>query len=97
MKFTNWKATEEFLEKRIRGTNPDGRVEAGASKEEVEAVVGQELILNEELKIEDPELITIVYTKEIPNPDGEQKEVINYDHRSHDKEDKPVRITVYLD
>jgi hypothetical protein len=97
MTFTNWKAVEEFLESRANEVGEDGRAIAVATKEEIEEVAGVELRFNDELKIEDPELITIVYTKEIPNPDGEQKEVINYDHRSNDKEDKPVRITVYLD
>ena len=97
MTFTNWKAVEEFLLSRSGVENNDGRLDAKATKEEIEEVAGVELRFNDELKIEDPELITIVYTKEVSTPDGEQKEVINYDHRSHDKEDKPVRITVYLD
>lgn len=97
MTFTNWKAVEEFLESRANEVGEDGRAIAVATKEEIEEVAGVELRFNDELKIEDPDLITLMWTKRPANPDGEQEEVIDFDHRVNRGEGKePVRITVKL-
>ncbi len=97
MTFTNWKAVEEFLLSRSGVENNDGRLDAKATKEEIEEVAGVELRFNDELKIEDPDLITLMWTKRPPLPDGTQEEVVDFDHRVNRGEGKePVRITVYL-
>lgn len=103
MTFKNWKVVEEFLLSRpIIVSRPTieeegGRTIVDTTKEEVEEVLGQELKFNDELKIEDPDLITLMWTKTVADPDGNSSDIINYDHRvNRDGEEKPVRITVYL-
>lgn len=95
--FKNWKAVEEFLLSRPVIEEEGGRTIVDTTKEEVEEVLGQELKFNDELKIEDPDLVTLMYTRTVADPDGNSSDIINYDHRvNRDGEEKPVRITVYL-
>lgn len=96
MTFKNWKAVEEFLLSRPVIEEEGGRTIVDTTKEEVEEVLGQELKFNDELKIEDPDLITLMWTKTVADPDGNSSDIINYDHRVNRDEEKPVRITVYL-
>lgn len=93
--FTNWKAVEEFLLSRVDGIGEDGRSTAAATKEEIEKVAGVELKFNEELKIQAPHPITLMWTKRPALPDGSQEEVIDFDHKvGKDTGEKPVRVTV---
>lgn len=95
--FKNWKAVEEFLLSRPTIEEEGGRTIVDTTKEEVEEVLGQELKFNDELKIEDPDLIILMWTKTVADPDGNSSDIINYDHRvNRDEGKEPVRITVYL-